>query len=131
MAMNVREVMRTKVATCSANITVLGACKILKKQKTSTVVIIDKNKHVLGVFSERDLVDRVVVKGLPTTTKISQVMTSPVICGDITQTDVQIAHLIIAKKIKKVPILQKQRLVGIVAESDLLKHLARSVFSYE
>lgn len=128
MVLPVTKIMRKKVATCSPTATVLAACKILKKMKTSTVVIVAKNKEVLGVFSERDLVNRVVCCGLdPKKTRVTEVMTSPVICGDVSQNDVQLSHLIIKEHVKKIPILKKGKLVGIVAESDLLKFLAQSV----
>lgn len=128
VAISVRHIMRTKVATCTCDTTVYDACVILAKIKTSTVVVIDENKAVLGVFSERDLVDRVVVaKKDPLTTKVADVMTAPVVCGDISQTDMDIARVIVREHVKKIPILDNGQLVGIVAEYDLLKYLAASI----
>jgi len=122
--------MRKEVATCSPRASVLTAVKTLKRLNTSTVIIIDKEERVLGVFSERDLVNKVVSLGKnPKDISVIDVMTTPAICGDISQSDVEIANLIISQKVKKVPILKKGKLVGVVAESDLLKYLAESIFS--
>ena len=130
MVLPVTKIMRKRIATCSPRASVLTAVKRLKEFNTSTVVIVDGQKRVLGVFSERDLVNRVVASGKdPKRTRITEVMTSPALCGDISQNDIQLANLIISQHVKKVPILKKGKLVGIVAESDLLKHLAESIFS--
>ncbi len=121
--------MRTKVATCTADTTIREATRILKKFNTSTVVIIDDEKHVLGVFSERDLVNKVITEDKDLDQPVKAVMTAPAICGDIGQTDFEIAAIIKKEHIKKVPILQKNKLVGIVAEHDLLINLADSLLN--
>ena len=130
MVLPVKKIMRKKVATCSLNASVHSACQVLKKFNTSTVVIVDRNKQVLGVFSERDLVNKVVAGNKdPKTTKVGQVMTSPAICADVEQDDVELANLIITQHVKKIPILKNGKLAGIVAESDILKHLAESLWN--
>ena len=130
MVLPVKKIMRTKVAICTDSATVFDAVKVLKKFNTSTVVVLNAKKAVIGVFSERDLVNKVVYKKLnPEKTKVLDVMTSPVICGSINQTDVDIAALITKKHIKKIPILDEDKLVGIVAEHDILVSLADSVFN--
>jgi signal-transduction protein with cAMP-binding, CBS, and nucleotidyltransferase domain len=130
MVLPVTEVMRKKLALCSPDTKVTDATKLLEKFNTSTVIVIDKDRHVMGVFSERDLVNRVVNKNKnPKTTIVSDVMTTPVICGDVSQNDVDIAALIVKEHIKKVPILKKGKVVGVVAESDLLRKLAESILA--
>lgn len=128
MVLPVSRIMRKKVATCKKNATVYDAVKILKKYHTSTVVIVE-NKTVLGVFSERDLVNKVVfAKKDPLTTPITEVMSTNPVTANISDTDVTVAALIEKYHITKIPILNKGKLVGIVAEHDLLVHLADSIF---
>ena len=130
MALPVSKIMRKKVAKCKADVTIFKAVKILKRYNTSTVVIVDNNNYVIGIFSERDLVNKVVSKKIDVEkTLISEVMTSPVYCGDINQTNVEISNMIVKKNIRKIPIVKDFKLVGIVAEHDILVNLAESFFS--
>lgn len=130
MTLCVKDIMRKEVATCKETATVLEAVKVLKDYHTSTVVVLDNEQKVKGVFSERDLVDKVIAEELePKNLAIKDFMTSPVITGSIEQTDIDISALIITHNIKKIPIVDENKLVGIIAESDMLKLLAESILN--
>jgi len=128
MVLPVTKIMRKKVATCKNTASVYDAVKVLKKFNTSTVVILERG-NIVGVFSERDLVNKVVfAKKDPSTTSVLDVMSSPPVTAPHTVTDIEIASLIAKHHITKVPIVKGNKVVGIVAEHDLLLHLAESVF---
>ncbi|MBS1157689.1 MAG: hypothetical protein H6R15_108 [Proteobacteria bacterium] len=56
--------------------TVREAAELMKKHRTSAVLVVDKKKHLLGICTERDVVTGVVAEGRdPSTTTVAEVMT--------------------------------------------------------
>ena len=131
MVLPVTKIMRKNVATINNSKTVYDAVKVLKAFNTSTVVVLDGSK-ICGVFSERDLVNRVVFpKKDPLKTPITAVMSTNPITITSDTTDVAVANLIKKHRVTKIPVTKNDKLVGIVAERDLLLYLAESIFSIE
>ncbi|MDO8631940.1 MAG: CBS domain-containing protein, partial [Phycisphaerales bacterium] len=68
------------VATVDRKTTVLGAAKAMNLQRIGAVVVTDGDR-VVGIFTERDILNRIVAAGKdPKTTRVEEVMTSPVAC---------------------------------------------------
>ncbi|MCB0833963.1 MAG: CBS domain-containing protein [Bacteroidetes bacterium] len=105
-------------------ITVIEAVKYMASKNVGAVVIVDNetNRNLRGIFSERDLLKRVVQEGLdPNTTKIEEVMTKNVAVGNANESyDVCLDSM---KKIKSrhLPIVDGQRLIGMVSMRDLME----------
>lgn len=105
-------------------ITVIEAVKYMASKNVGAVVIVDNetNRNLRGIFSERDLLKRVVQEGLdPKTTKIEEVMTKNVAVGNANESyDVCLDSM---KKIKSrhLPIVDGQRLIGMVSMRDLME----------
>jgi CBS domain-containing protein len=67
---------RKKFLMASPETTVRQAAKLMASKNVGAVLVVE-NEQLIGIFSERDVVFRVVAKGLdPKTTSLSQVMTS-------------------------------------------------------
>ena len=65
--------------TFTENETVLNAVKAMKNDNFGSVVITDKDKKVKGIVTERDLLKKLIPNSMnPKTTKLKQIMTSPV-----------------------------------------------------
>jgi signal-transduction protein with cAMP-binding, CBS, and nucleotidyltransferase domain len=67
----------------------------------------------------------------PVTTRVSQIMTAPLIVGESKMNIQDAVTLMIEKKIKKLPILEDGRLVGLITLTDLVRSIAylKQVFS--
>jgi CBS domain-containing protein len=119
--MKIRKIMVKKVKTVPMDATVQKAVKIMNKNRISCLVV-TYDKGIAGILTERDLLERVLVKGKdPEETKVSEIMTRQVLVGKPTMELVEASNLMFEKKVKKLPILEKNRLVGIVTLTDLAR----------
>ena len=96
----------------------------LKARQSGSVSVCQDGKLV-GMFTERDVLNRVVAKQLdPATTKVQDVMTSPVItCNEDCDVNVCAADMS-SKKIRHLPVISsdpnRTNLVGVISTGDLM-----------
>ena len=102
------------------DITVQEAVRYMTERKIGAIPII-QDEILVGVFSERDLMKRVVAKGLkPEDVKIEEVMTRQVICCSIDDTYEDCLKKMTMMQCRHAPILDGNRLLGQVSIRDLL-----------
>lgn len=101
--------------------TVLEAAKFMTENKIGLVPILDGEKLV-GVFSERDLMHRVVVTGKsPAETKVSEVMSTNLIIGDENESYQEGLTKMQKAGIRHLLVISNDRLIGVVSMRDLLQ----------
>ena len=107
------------VAVVSPGDTVLRAVELLDEHHVGALVV-TRGETVVGIFSERDLVRRVVVRRLdPAGVRVEKVMTTPVFCCQSGTTLDEVRTLMRQKRIRHVPVVDEGHLVGIVSIGDL------------
>jgi CBS domain-containing protein len=127
----IQNCMTKKVATISPEATVLKAAKQMSNNSISCVVVI-KNKKPVGIVTERDLIQRIIVKGKNSTkTKVSDIMTAPVVCVPPESDLVPSGELMKKKKVRRFPVTNdKGELIGLVTQTDILEgiiHLVKHI----
>jgi CBS domain-containing protein len=101
--------------------TVSDAAKIMAEKKIGAVPVLE-GERVVGIFSERDIMNRVVAKDLnPNNTLIDQVMTKDLIVGEPDENIEQILNRMKQANIRHLPIVEGGKLVGIISFRDLLQ----------
>jgi len=117
-----------KIFTCTKDQTVFEACKLMAKHNIGTIVIVDKKdkKKPLGIFTERDLVKKVITQHKSSTEFLENVMTRPLVTCSENSDDVKISNLMKKNDIKKVVITKNKRLSGIVTQTDMIEFLSNS-----
>lgn len=110
----------TEVATTAPDATVLDAANLMNERRIGALCVV-RGVDLVGVFTERDILTRVVSARLdPATTKVADVMTSPVItCGPRGETD-DCAAVMSHKRIRHLPVMDGGKLVGMVSTGDLM-----------
>jgi CBS domain-containing protein len=100
--------------------TVLTAAQVMNQHGIGGLVVLDDGA-LIGVFTERDILRRVVVAGRsPADTPIRTVMTAPVItCVPETSVE-ECAAILSGKRIRHLPVTDARGLVGLVTSGDLL-----------
>ncbi|UCF81549.1 MAG: CBS domain-containing protein [Acidobacteriota bacterium] len=103
--------------------TVYDAAKTMKETKHGAVVVLDGEKLV-GIFSERDLMTKVVVENRdPQTTKVKDVMVSSVITVSVDDSVEDALKFMSKKHIRHLPLLDKKgKPVAMVSIRDILRH---------
>ncbi len=102
---------------------VRDAARRMKAEHVASVVVIDPELHAAGIFTERDLTDRVVADGLdPDSTRLDAVMTP---CPVTTSPDTSVADALrcmATNGLRHLPVVADGRVVGIVSMRDFVGH---------
>ena len=99
---------------------VLEAARAIEKNNIGAVIVQD-DRRVVGLVTDRDLAVRVLGRGLdPRTTTLADVMTSPVATLSPTDSQSDAIWLMQQRNIRRIPLVEADRIVGIVTLDDLL-----------
>jgi len=103
--------------------TVLKALEVMKDKDIGSVLVKDDDRLV-GIFTERHYARRVFLKGKSSPkTLVRDVMETDVVCVGPEQTAEACMALMTEKRIRHLPVLHDDRLVGVVSIGDLLKSI--------
>jgi len=116
----VKDIMKTNVISMDASMTVKDAAQTMNESKVGGIVIIEKNIPI-GIVTERDIVRRIVAKNKEYSTKLEDIMSSPVITIDSDETIWELAQLMKVKGIHRVPVISENKLAGVVSTTDLAR----------
>ncbi len=130
MMPTVKDFMTTNVITIDVNRSVLEAAKLMHQQDVGDLVVMD-GIAAKGIVTERDLVRRVLAMKKSLDTKVSDVMSDPLITIDQDAPLRDAARLMVKYKIRRLPVKKETVLVGIIAASDFARHLSKKTFSEE
>jgi CBS domain-containing protein len=110
------------VYTCSPLETVAAAASVLHSRRVGALVVMDEGDHVVGMLSERDIVRVIAQQGhMVLQAPVSSCMTRGVIYADPTETVADLMSRMTDRRIRHLPVCQRDRLVGIVSIGDLVK----------
>ena len=118
----VRDVMRPSfLFRVSKHAAVMDAVQTMTENNVGIVAVLE-NDELVGVLSERDVVQRVVARGLdPARTAVQDVMTTEVLLGDADE-DCRFAMVKMDRaNIRHLPILSKGRVVSMLSVRDLMR----------
>ena len=101
--------------------TVLAAAELMNQRKVGGLVVVDEAKNLIGIFTERDILRRVVVGGMePATTLVADVHTTAVVtCLPETSLD-ECAAIMTSRRIRHLPVADENTVYGIVTIGDVL-----------
>jgi len=120
--MSLKEIMH-KPTFVDKDMTIREAAKIMAEKSIGSVLVGDM-EYVLGIFSERDLLVKIVSKDLdPGKERVSKYMTSPVKAVDINMSVFDAQNTMIENHVRRVPITKEGRIVGIVSARNIMEHL--------
>ena len=121
LPLKVRDVMVREVITVDENSTVKEAVDIMNEFQVGSLIALEKGK-ALGIVTERDFLKRVIAGGKDVVnTKVKEIMTTPLVVVE-PDTDLEEAmKLMFQKKIKKLAVVDANKLVGIVTLTDIAR----------
>jgi CBS domain-containing protein len=116
----VRDVMSKDVKVVRLDSSVKEVVATMNKFDIGSIVVVQGSRPV-GIITERDILRRIVEPCLaPETLTARQVMSSPVLTINETASVDEAAKLMAKKNVKKLPVMDKQKLVGIVTLTDIV-----------
>ena len=119
-AQSILEKKGADVATVDRKTTVLDAAKTMNQRRIGAVVVTDGDR-VVGIFTERDILNRIVAAGKdPKTTRIEEVMTSPMACCRRDTPLADCKAVMSQKRIRHLPVVEDGKLFGLISAGDIL-----------
>jgi CBS domain-containing protein len=121
LTLKVEDVMVREVITIDENLTVKEAAEVMNKFEIGCLIAVRKGKAI-GIITERDLLKRVVAEARDANkTKVKDVMSSPLVVVEPSTDLEEAVHLMFQMKIKKLPVVEGKRLVGLVSLTDIAR----------
>ena len=115
------------VRTTSPDATVLSAVEAMCRWHVRALVVGDPAEP-LGIFCERDVLERVVLAGrAPATTLVGSVMTAPLFFLPLDCTPEDALTYLSHHRVHQVPIAREEALVAVVSSSDLERWALRNL----
>ncbi len=112
-----------EVWSLSPDATVFEALKIMAEKDVGALLVTDQGK-VVGIFSERDYARKVVLHGRSSKeSAVREMMTSRVLYVPPEETIEGCMRLMTAKRVRHLPVLEDERLVGIITIGDVVKRI--------
>jgi CBS domain-containing protein len=124
----VKDFMTRGVLTIDSEKTILEAAELMSQKEVGDVVVL-KGEIPRGIVTERDFVRRVVARKTPLDTKISDVMTKPLITISPDASLKEAARKMINSGIRRLPVVKQHKLVGIIVVSDFARHLSKKTLT--
>jgi len=103
--------------------TAYNALQIMAEKNVGALLVMEKEKLV-GIFSERDYARKVILKEKSSkNTSVGELMTREVIYIDAKSTLEESMALMTAKRIRHLPVLKNNQLIGIVTLGDVVRQI--------
>ena len=124
----VKDVMTKTVVTIELNKTVSEAAAIMAENDVANLIVMDKNTPI-GIVTERDFVRRVLAQKKSLTTQVSKIMSTPLRVIDPDASLKDAARRMVRKRIRRMPVMHDNKLVGIITSTDFARHLSKKSFT--
>ncbi len=114
----IKKQMNQPALSVNSHVTALEAARLMENSKTGAIVVLE-NRIPVGIVTNKDLTIKIIAHSYPTDTPIRRVMSFPLI--SITpETEIHTAaKLMSSNKIRKLPIIDGNEVIGIITASDI------------
>ena len=119
----VKQIMNNSIISVDSSVTATNAAKMMEDTGVGAVVVLENNLPV-GIVTDRDFAIKITAHSYPIDTPVRRIMSSPLISID-SNSDLWIASdLMSSRNVRKLPVIDDDKVVGILTSSDLVKHIA-------
>ena len=122
--MKINNILTTKgseIITIRPEQAISEAVASLAKHNIGALVVVDADGDLKGIISERDIVRTAAARKNIFELPVSEVMTKRVIVGVPEDDVISVAHTMTEKRFRHLPIVDGDKLVGIISSGDILK----------
>jgi CBS domain-containing protein len=121
LPLKVRDVMVREVITVDENSTVKEAVDIMNEFQIGSLIVLERGK-AMGIVTERDFLRRVLAGAKDVVnTKMKEIMTTPLVVVEPSTDLEEAVKLMFQSKIKKLAVVDANKLVGIVTLTDIAR----------
>src|SRR5713101_4994095 len=116
-----RDIMTSKVCTIQPDASAQEAAQLLYQNRISGLPVVNADNQIIGIITEADIISKVDKEGL----RVADIMSHEIISVSEETPVGEIAMLLTERKIKRVPVMQNGKLVGIVCRADIVQAVAQ------
>jgi CBS domain-containing protein len=125
----VQDILATKgkeVYSVGPEATLYEALEKMADLNIGAILVLDENDRILGIFSERDFVRKIIIKGRDgDTTKVRQIMTTRVLYVEPSTPISDCMNLMTEKRVRHLPVISDGKPVGVISIGDVVKAVLR------
>jgi CBS domain-containing protein len=126
----IKDIMTKSVITIDSHKKVFEAAELMS-EKSVSCLIVGVQGFPVGIITERDIVRRVVAKRSSGEQKVTDVMTKTLITVDPDTSLKEAARIMSTNKVRRLPVLKNNKLVGIVVSTDFVRNLGKKTTTEE
>ncbi len=116
--MNIRDVMTPNPRSVSPSDSIENAARIMRDEDTGAVPVVENGRPV-GIVTDRDIVVRAVADGGQMNRPVRDIVTNSVVSVSPDMSTREATELMSEHQIRRLPVVENDRLVGIVSIGDL------------
>ena len=120
-----RDIMTKSVISVDSSITANEAAKMMEDVKVGAIIVTENNIP-MGIITDRDFAVKVVAHAYQITTPVKQIMSTPLIAIGPDESVWMVADLMYTRGIRKLPVIEDDKVIGIITSTDLVNQLAIS-----
>ena len=120
------DIMTKSVISVDAALTINETAKMMEDAKVGAVIVMEDNAPV-GIVTDRDFSVKVAAHAYQLTEPVKQIMSSPLFSIDSDESVRIAADLMHERKIRKLPVIDDEKVVGIITATDIVNLLSVSV----
>lgn len=121
----IRDLVTHGAKTIREDSSCLEAAKCMAKHNIGAVIVVNKEGEHIGIFTERDLLKRVVAQSLDLSEPVSKAMTCDLVCAQLHDELMTIPQMMVDGGFRHVPVMDGFELVGILSMRDMLRHFSK------
>jgi CBS domain-containing protein len=119
----VKDIMTKSVVSIDAATTITDAAKLMEDAEIGAIVVTENNTPV-GLITDRDFAIKVVAHAYQPTTPVKMIMSSPLYSISPDESVRMIADFMYTRGIRKLPVIDNDKVIGIVTATDLVRQFA-------
>ncbi|MEM3737106.1 MAG: CBS domain-containing protein [Candidatus Bathyarchaeia archaeon] len=120
----IKDLMSSPVTTIGPSKTAYDAARIMNDRRVSGLAVVDEDGNPVGVVTEKDLARKIIAERLdPVAVKVGDIMSKPPITISSNHPIEDAVRLMAKNKIKRLPVVEGDMLVGIITVTDLTRYI--------
>jgi CBS domain-containing protein len=121
----VKNIMTKGVLSVDSKMNANEAAKMMEDSKVGAIIVMEDNTPV-GIITDRDFAVKIVAHAYPITTSVKKIMSTPLIGINPEESVWTVAELMYTRKVRKIPVIEEDKVIGIVTATDLVNQFAVS-----
>jgi CBS domain-containing protein len=121
----VRDLMTVDVPLTTLNTPVSDAARLMRSTDRDSLIVFDLGRAI-GIVTERDIIRKITAEGLDAMrVHVGEIVSSPLITIHPDKSAREAASLMLKNKIRHLPVVKENRLLGIITIQDFAKHMSK------